>query len=181
MDVPQEARAIVPENRPPSNWPSEGAVQFVDYSTRYRSDLDPVLSHVDLKIRPLEKVGIVGRTGAGKSSLALALFRGLEAEEGKIVIDGIDISTIGLQDLRESITIVPQGRLPPESLRFTRSLLIQVAAQIPLSLQVPSAPTSTRSGCSRMKTSLLHYAASDSSTQLVPSRGPAPPAEQVTH
>lgn len=108
MQVPQEATAIVPENRPPSNWPSEGAVQFVDYSTRYRSDLDPVLSHIDLEIRPLEKVGIVGRTGAGKSSLALALFRGLEAGEGRIVIDGIDISTIGLQDLRESITIVPQ-------------------------------------------------------------------------
>lgn len=109
IDVPQEAEAIVPDNRPPSNWPSEGAVEFIDYSTRYRSDLEPVLRHISLKIRPLEKVGIVGRTGAGKSSLALALFRGLEAEGGKIVIDGVDIGTIGLQDLRESITIVPQG------------------------------------------------------------------------
>ena len=127
MQVPQEATAIVPENRPPSNWPSEGAVQFVDYSTRYRSDLDPVLSHIDLEIRPLEKVGIVGRTGAGKSSLALALFRGLEAGEGRIVIDGIDISTIGLQDLRESITIVPQGRLVPKSPRLARSVLTHVA------------------------------------------------------
>jgi ABC-type multidrug transport system fused ATPase/permease subunit len=68
-----------------------------------------VLRKVTFKIKALEKVGIVGRTGAGKSSLALALFRGLEAEEGKILIDDIDIGLIGLQDLRESITIVPQG------------------------------------------------------------------------
>jgi ABC-type multidrug transport system fused ATPase/permease subunit len=67
-----------------------------------------VLRNVSFKIKPLEKVGIVGRTGAGKSSLALALFRGLEAEEGKILIDDVDIGLIGLQDLRESITIVPQ-------------------------------------------------------------------------
>ena len=99
------------EKRPPKNWPSKGAVNFVDYSTRYRSDLDPVLKRVSFSIQPLEKVGIVGRTGAGKSSLALALFRGLEAETGKIVIDDIDVGEIGLQDLRESVTIVPQGRL----------------------------------------------------------------------
>jgi ABC-type multidrug transport system fused ATPase/permease subunit len=59
-------------------------------------------------VKPGEKVGIVGRTGAGKSSLALALFRGLEAEKGQIVIDGVDIGSIGLRDLREAITIVPQ-------------------------------------------------------------------------
>lgn len=110
LDVEQEAQAIIPEARPPANWPSEGGVQFINYSTRYRSDLDPVLRNVSFSIQPLEKVGIVGRTGAGKSSLALALFRGLEAEEGKILIDGIDIGLIGLQDLREHVTIVPQGK-----------------------------------------------------------------------
>ncbi len=108
LDVEQEAEAIIPESRPPGNWPSRGAIQFINYLTRYRSDLEPVLRHVTFSVQPGERVGIVGRTGAGKSSLALALFRGLEAEEGKIIIDDIDIGLIGLQDLREAITIVPQ-------------------------------------------------------------------------
>lgn len=108
LEVEQEAQRIVPERRPPPGWPLRGAVEFVNYSTRYRPDLDRVLKDVSFKVEPGEKVGIVGRTGAGKSSLALALFRGLEAEQGQIIIDGIDISTIGLQDLRENITIVPQ-------------------------------------------------------------------------
>ncbi|KAG0648369.1 ATP-dependent bile acid permease [Hyphodiscus hymeniophilus] len=108
LDVEQEAEAVIEKTRPAANWPSQGSVEFIDYTTRYRSDLEPVLRNVTFKINPLEKVGIVGRTGAGKSSLALALFRGLEAETGKILIDEVDIGLIGLQDLRESITIVPQ-------------------------------------------------------------------------
>ncbi|KAI9843481.1 MAG: hypothetical protein M1837_006327 [Sclerophora amabilis] len=108
LEVDQEAPAIIPGSRPAANWPSQGSVQFINYSTRYRPDLDVVLRNVSFKIRPLEKVGIVGRTGAGKSSLSLALFRGLEAEEGKILIDDVDIGLIGLQDLRESVTTVPQ-------------------------------------------------------------------------
>jgi ABC-type multidrug transport system fused ATPase/permease subunit len=108
LDVEQEAAPVIEKTRPAANWPSQGSVEFINYTTRYRSDLDPVLRNVSFKIKPLEKVGIVGRTGAGKSSLALALFRGLEAEEGKILIDDVDIGLIGLQDLRESITIVPQ-------------------------------------------------------------------------
>ncbi|KAH0609923.1 uncharacterized protein H6S33_012469 [Morchella sextelata] len=108
LEVEQEAAEIIPENRPYTNWPESGSVTFSDYSTRYRPDLDPVLKHVSFEIKPFEKVGIVGRTGAGKSSLALALFRSLEAETGKIIIDGIDISKIGLRDLRQSITMVPQ-------------------------------------------------------------------------
>jgi ABC-type multidrug transport system fused ATPase/permease subunit len=108
LDVEQEAEAVIEDTRPAANWPSEGSVEFINYTTRYRADLDPVLKDISFKIKPLEKVGIVGRTGAGKSSLALALFRGLEAEQGKILIDNVDIGLIGLQDLRESITIVPQ-------------------------------------------------------------------------
>lgn len=108
LDVEQEADPINEKNRPPANWPAHGSVEFISYSTRYRSDLDPVLRKVTFKINPLEKVGVVGRTGAGKSSLTLALFRALEAEEGKILLDDIDIGMIGLKDLREAITIVPQ-------------------------------------------------------------------------
>jgi ABC-type multidrug transport system fused ATPase/permease subunit len=108
IEVEQEAKAHIPETKPAANWPSHGAVEFIGYSTRYRSDLDPVLNRLTFKINGGEKVGIVGRTGAGKSSLALALFRGLEADEGKILIDDVDIGLIGLQDLREAITIVPQ-------------------------------------------------------------------------
>ena len=108
MEIEQEAKAIIDDARPPGNWPSHGAIQFFKYTTRYRADLDPVLRDLTFNILPGERVGIVGRTGAGKSSLALALFRGLEADSGKILIDDIDIGLIGLQDLREAITIVPQ-------------------------------------------------------------------------
>ncbi|KAJ5836890.1 hypothetical protein N7447_002916 [Penicillium robsamsonii] len=108
LEVDQEADPVIDESRPPSDWPSQGAVEFNQYSTRYRPDLDPVLKEVSFSVKAGEKVGIVGRTGAGKSSLALALFRGLEAEAGQIIIDGVDIGSIGLRDLRESITIVPQ-------------------------------------------------------------------------
>ena len=108
LDVDQEAEEIVEKHRPAENWPAEGAVEFVDYTTRYRAELEPVLRNISFKIDPRQKVGIVGRTGAGKSSLALAIFRALEAETGKIMIDGVDIGPMGLQDLRQAITIVPQ-------------------------------------------------------------------------
>lgn len=108
LDVEQEAPAHIPDTKPPANWPSKGSVEFIGYTTRYRKDFEPVLKQVTFKINPCEKVGIVGRTGAGKSSLALAMFRALEAEEGKILVDGVDIGLIGLQDLRESIVMVPQ-------------------------------------------------------------------------
>jgi ABC-type multidrug transport system fused ATPase/permease subunit len=108
LEVDQEAAAVIPKSRPAAGWPSQGAVEFNGYSTRYRPDLDPVLKEVSFSVKAGEKVGIVGRTGAGKSSLALALFRGLEAEKGQILIDGVDIGSIGLRDLREAITIVPQ-------------------------------------------------------------------------
>jgi ABC-type multidrug transport system fused ATPase/permease subunit len=108
LDVDQEAPSIVPDFRPPENWPAKGAVQFTDYSTRYRSDLQPVLRNLNMTIRPQEKIGIVGRTGAGKSSLAMALMRGLEADDGKITIDDLAIGQMGLRDLREAIAFVPQ-------------------------------------------------------------------------
>lgn len=108
LDVEQEAPALVEENRPPGNWPAHGGIEFINYSTRYRADFDRVLKGISFKVLPGEKVGVVGRTGAGKSSMTLALFRALEAEEGKILVDDVDIGLIGLQDLREKIVMVPQ-------------------------------------------------------------------------
>ena len=80
-----------------------------NYSTRYRPGLELVVKDLDAQIEPGEKVGIVGRTGAGKSSLALALFRMIEPAGGEISIDGVDISSIGLHDLRSRLTIIPQA------------------------------------------------------------------------
>ncbi|WKX90939.1 hypothetical protein Q1695_009632 [Nippostrongylus brasiliensis] len=96
------------QNRPPPGWPSDGEVSIENYSTRYRPGLDLVLKGLTVHIAPGEKVGVVGRTGAGKSSLALALFRIIEPAGGRIVLNGIDIATIGLHDLRERLTIIPQ-------------------------------------------------------------------------
>ncbi|XP_071499551.1 ATP-binding cassette sub-family C member 3-like [Diadema antillarum] len=107
-ETPTEAAAIVPDNRPAPSWPQEGGVKFINYSTRYREGLDLVIKGIDLTIKSGEKVGIVGRTGAGKSSLTLALFRIIEPAGGQIEIDGVDIAKIGLRDLRSRITIIPQ-------------------------------------------------------------------------
>lgn len=134
----------------PPNWPSQGHIQFKNYSARYREGLELVISNISLEIHPAQKIGIVGRTGAGKSSLTLALFRIIEAanshwakasdnsrnvqsdsaaalkvnnssedptqlseteedeDGGSIEIDGVDISTIGLEDLRQHLAIIPQ-------------------------------------------------------------------------
>ncbi|ODV80944.1 uncharacterized protein CANTADRAFT_4932 [Suhomyces tanzawaensis NRRL Y-17324] len=103
-----EAPMIVENNRPNENWPTEGVVTFKNYATKYRENLDPVLKGINATIKAKEKVGIVGRTGAGKSSLTLALFRIIEATEGYIEIDGVNTSKIGLYDLRYHLNIIPQ-------------------------------------------------------------------------
>ena len=106
--LPSEAPEIIPNHRPPISWPAKGIVTFNRFSTRYRSNLDPVLKDIDLQFQPNEKIGVVGRTGAGKTSLTLALFRIIEPITGCIDIDGIDTSTIGLLDLRRRLAIIPQ-------------------------------------------------------------------------
>ncbi|KFU91467.1 Canalicular multispecific organic anion transporter 1, partial [Chaetura pelagica] len=98
----------VTAKRPPHGWPSKGEIKFVDYKVRYRPELELVLQGITCDIWSTEKVGVVGRTGAGKSSLTNCLFRVLEAAGGKILIDEVDIATIGLHDLRKSLTIIPQ-------------------------------------------------------------------------
>ncbi|KAK9451809.1 P-loop containing nucleoside triphosphate hydrolase protein [Limtongia smithiae] len=106
--LPSEAPMIVPNHRPPASWPTAGELIFDHYSTRYRAGLDLVLKDISLHIKPREKVGIVGRTGAGKSSLTLALFRMIEPVDGHIDIDNVDTSVIGLSDLRHRLAIIPQ-------------------------------------------------------------------------
>ncbi|CAH8436418.1 unnamed protein product [Dicrocoelium dendriticum] len=113
-----EAAWEVKETRPAPDWPN-GEIQFIDYGIRYRPDLDLVLRSVNIMIKPGEKVGIVGRTGSGKSSLVLGLFRMLEAAEGRIMIDNVDISRLGLHELRQRLALIPQDPvLFSGSLRF---------------------------------------------------------------
>nr|CAD7198501.1 unnamed protein product [Timema douglasi] len=107
-EVKQEAPWELPNSNVPSNWPSEGTVEFRAYKVRYREGLDLILKGISFTIKGGEKVGIVGRTGAGKSSLTLGLFRIIEAAEGSILVDGIDIATLGLHTLRSRLTIIPQ-------------------------------------------------------------------------
>ncbi|KAF8933345.1 Multidrug resistance-associated protein 1 [Dissophora ornata] len=146
----EEAPAVLPaDGNMPTNWPTEGRIVFKDYSTRYRQGMDLVLKKVSFEVLPAEKIGVVGRTGAGKSSLTLALFRIIEAanshwakashngsdsqfvesleaintlstkavelddikvdeDGGSIEIDGVDISTVGLEHLRQHLAIIPQ-------------------------------------------------------------------------
>ncbi|XP_062886764.1 ATP-binding cassette sub-family C member 3 isoform X2 [Mobula hypostoma] len=103
-----EAPWEIEANRPDKSWPEMGKVEFKGYCVRYREGLDLVLKNLNLSISGGEKVGIVGRTGAGKSSMTLCLFRIIEAAEGEICIDGIKIADIGLHDLRSRLTIIPQ-------------------------------------------------------------------------
>jgi ABC-type multidrug transport system fused ATPase/permease subunit len=106
--LPSEAPEIIPNRRPPVAWPAKGEVDFRNYSTRYREGLDLVLKNITLDIKSHEKIGVVGRTGAGKSSLTLALFRLIEPATGNIDIDDVNTSSIGLLDLRRRLAIIPQ-------------------------------------------------------------------------
>ncbi|TDH11131.1 hypothetical protein EPR50_G00057620, partial [Perca flavescens] len=107
-NTPKEAAWTIEDSFLPAAWPTTGNIQFEDYGLQYRKGLDWALNDINIDIHDREKVGIVGRTGAGKSSLALGIFRILEAAKGRIFIDGIDIAKIGLHDLRSRITIIPQ-------------------------------------------------------------------------
>ncbi|PVD27626.1 hypothetical protein C0Q70_12792 [Pomacea canaliculata] len=103
-----EALWTNPLRRPDPSWPERGRLLFSEYSTRYRPGLDLVLRDISFVVEAGQKVGIVGRTGAGKSSMTLSLFRLIEACNGNIIIDGVNIADIGLHDLRSRITILPQ-------------------------------------------------------------------------
>src|SRR5207253_2776810 len=93
--------------KPPLDWPKEGKVELKNVCLTYENSPKPTLIDLNCVIRPGEKVGIVGRTGAGKSSILSALFR-MHEIEGNIFIDGIEYKSIGLHDLRKKMSIIPQ-------------------------------------------------------------------------
>uniref|UniRef100_A0A673KPM6 ATP-binding cassette sub-family C member 5 n=1 Tax=Sinocyclocheilus rhinocerous TaxID=307959 RepID=A0A673KPM6_9TELE len=108
MNCVSEGPRSVKDANTSAGWPQEGAITFKNYSMRYRDNTPIVLNNLHIDIKPGEKVGIVGRTGSGKSSLGVALFRLAEPAEGTIFIDDVDICKLGLRDLRSQLSIIPQ-------------------------------------------------------------------------
>ncbi|XP_072990154.1 ABC transporter C family member 10 isoform X1 [Typha latifolia] len=108
MHISSEAPEVVESNQPPSNWPTIGRVELQDLKIRYRPDTPLVLRGISCIFEGGQKIGIVGRTGSGKTTLIGALFRLVEPAEGRIIIDGIDIAALGLHDLRSRFGIIPQ-------------------------------------------------------------------------
>lgn len=106
--LPQEKAYEISETTPPPEWPDKGAIEFNNIGFAYREGLPLTLKKFNAQIRPHEKIGICGRTGAGKSSIMVALFRIAELSHGSIVIDGIDTATLGLHALRSKLSIIPQ-------------------------------------------------------------------------
>jgi ATP-binding cassette subfamily C (CFTR/MRP) protein 1 len=116
---PSEASTKNEEDSKLNNWPNKGKIEFINFSVKYRPDTEMILKKLNFTIQGKEKIGIVGRTGSGKSTITLCLFRILEATEGKILIDDVDISTLGLEILRNNLTIIPQDpALMEGSLRY---------------------------------------------------------------
>ena len=112
LDVPQEKQIYnknqdfdIIKSKP--NWPEKGEIEFREVFLRYRPDTEIVLKGLTFKVNAGEKIGIVGRTGAGKSTISLAITRIVEIFQGQIIIDGIDIQDIPLDDLRSRITVIP--------------------------------------------------------------------------
>jgi ATP-binding cassette subfamily C (CFTR/MRP) protein 1 len=107
-NIASEAEWRIKDCLPVANWPTRGDIDVIDLKVRYRHNTPLVLKGITLRIHGGEKIGVVGRTGSGKSTLIQALFRIVEPSEGKIIIDGVDICTLGLHDLRSRFGIIPQ-------------------------------------------------------------------------
>ena len=117
QDAPQEL--LEGQSSTPADWPSEGKLEFKEVTLRYRPNCERVLNGISFKISAGERVGVVGRTGAGKSTLFMALSRIVELESGTIKIDEQDISKLDLKAVRDQITMIPQDpTLFTGSLRF---------------------------------------------------------------
>ncbi|KIJ28632.1 hypothetical protein M422DRAFT_784503 [Sphaerobolus stellatus SS14] len=112
LKLPEEPPLVIESNRPPAYWPSslenDALIEVEDLVVRYGAELPPVLHGISFKLKARERVGLLGRTGSGKSTLAMSLLRFTDPVSGMIKVDGIDITTIGLHDLRSRITFVAQ-------------------------------------------------------------------------
>jgi ATP-binding cassette subfamily C (CFTR/MRP) protein 4 len=106
--LPSEGELVIEGSRPGESWPQKGAIEVSNFKMRYRPELDLVLKGLEFKVKPGEKVGVCGRTGAGKSSLFSAFYRLVNKDDGHIKIDDVDINSIGLNDLRSKLSIIPQ-------------------------------------------------------------------------
>ncbi|OMO90148.1 hypothetical protein COLO4_19316 [Corchorus olitorius] len=107
-NLASEAALEIEECRPPNNWPDVGTICFRNLQIRYAEHLPSVLKNISCTFPGRKKIGVVGRTGSGKSTLIQAIFRIVEPREGSIIIDNVDISKIGLHDLRSRLSIIPQ-------------------------------------------------------------------------
>ncbi|KAJ7624560.1 hypothetical protein FB45DRAFT_84390 [Roridomyces roridus] len=112
LALPQEPPAFIESNRPPAHWPSssrdDSLISVENLVVKYSPELPPVLQGISFDLKAGERVGLIGRTGSGKSTLAMSILRFVDPVSGRIVIDGIDISTIGVNDLRSRLTFIPQ-------------------------------------------------------------------------
>ncbi|KAH6798573.1 multidrug resistance-associated protein 6 [Perilla frutescens var. frutescens] len=108
MHIPPQPPSVVVDNRAPASWPMEGRIQLLDLKIRYRPNAPLVLKGITCIFKEGTRVGVVGRTGSGKTTLISALFRLVEPHRGQILIDGLDICSIGLKDLRLKLSIIPQ-------------------------------------------------------------------------
>ncbi|ONI30187.1 hypothetical protein PRUPE_1G236000 [Prunus persica] len=106
--IPIEAPLVIEDNRPVPEWPMAGKIEIENLHVQYNPALPTVLKGITCTFPGGKKIGVVGRTGSGKSTLIQALFRIVEPSGGQILIDGVDISKIGLQDLRSRLCIIPQ-------------------------------------------------------------------------
>ncbi|KAJ7679731.1 multidrug resistance-associated ABC transporter [Mycena rosella] len=112
LKLPQEPPAVIESNRPPAYWPSsarnDSLLSVENLVVKYSPELPAVLQDISFTLKAGERVGLIGRTGSGKSTLAMSILRFADPVNGRIVIDGIDISTIGINDLRSRLTFIPQ-------------------------------------------------------------------------
>mmetsp|Transcript_15756 Transcript_15756/g.15713 ORF Transcript_15756/g.15713 Transcript_15756/m.15713 type:complete len:322 (-) Transcript_15756:76-1041(-) len=111
MNIPAEKPSLLPTDKNLASWPENPSIEFRNVFMKYRPDTPHILKGVNFKIEASKRIGFVGRTGSGKSSIFLALLRIVEIDKGIIFIDGVDISHIGLDKLRSAITLVPQDPL----------------------------------------------------------------------